>query len=452
MANIHISSDRLKAFLEWEEDLELEQVLAELESLGIQYGVDHAAIAAALEIPPSEGPLCIAAGQEPVARDAARVQLVVQQDLSSGALDLGSQRVDFRERGGLHSVLEDDSVGVWLPATDGEPGRGVDGEPIEAAAPKASDQSYGENVRAEPGEGGRLQLFAEIDGVVRMGPSGDIYVTDVLEVEADVDLGCGNIDVSGSVHITGTIRSGFKVIAGQDIDVDGAIEDADVTAGKSLTVGAGILAGDQGLIQAEDEIRVKFTQNATVRAGGNVVLEMDTNSTIEAGGSILAKEGSGHLRGGRYVAGESLVAKELGSPYGVETHVRLGANPKLLRELQRIQKELEAAYSRAKRLQRQRDLQNAKRVGTALTGELAGGIRGAMKAQRDLKETTALLEQQQRELEAALADSSKLVILIEKTIHSGVRMQIGDAQLLIDHTRPGGTFRRDAETGEITQV
>lgn len=452
MAHIHISSDRLSALLQWEEGLDLEQVTAELESQGIRYGVDHAAIARALAAPPSEETLCIATGCEPVARDAARVQLAVQQDLSSGALDLESERMDFRERGGMHSVLTDDAVGLWFPCTDGEPGMGVDGIRIEPPAPSTPDQSCGENVRMEPGDGEGLQLFAEIDGVVRMGPTGDVYVTDVLEVDSDVDLGCGNINVSGSVHITGTIRRGFKVCAGQDIDVDGAIEDAEVKAGKSLTVSSGILAGDQGLIQAGDDVRVKFTQNATVRAGGNVVLEMDTNSTIESGGSILANEGSGHLRGGRYLAVESLVAKELGSNYGVETHVRLGTNPQLLRELQRIQKELKASHARASKLQRQRDVDTAKRLGQALTRELASGIRCAMKAQRDLKKSTVLLEQQQGNLEAAMAEAGLPLLRIEKTIHSGVTIQMGNARLLIEQTRTGGTFCRDAITGEITQT
>ncbi|MFT7679073.1 MAG: hypothetical protein ACI8QC_003072 [Planctomycetota bacterium] len=452
MAHIHISSDRSKAFLEGVPGLELEQVSAELEALGIQYGIDHAAIAAALAAPTSGEAVCIATGDEPVARVAARVQLVVQQDLSSGVLDTESQRIDYRERGGVHSVLKDEAVGDWFPGIEGVPGKGVDGEPIDPPSPSTSDQSCGENVRTEPGAGECLRLLAEIDGVVRMGPSGDVYVTDVLEVDGDVDLACGNIEVSGSVHISGTIRRGFKVCAGQDIDVDAAIEDATVKAGKSLRVAAGILAGDQGLIEAGDDVRVKFTQNASVRAGGNVVLEMDTNSTIEAGGSIIAKDGAGHLRGGIYVASESLVAKELGSSQGVETLVRLGADPQLLRASMRVQKELKVAHARANKLQRQREVQSAKRVGKALTRDQAGGIRLAMKAQRDLHKATAVLEQQQRDLEVAMASVGLPLIRIEKTIHSGVRIQIGDAHLSIDHSRPGGTFRRDPDTGEITQT
>ncbi len=450
MANIHISSDRLKAFLEWEGTLELEQVAAELNAQGVLFGLDQAAIRSALSDSSEGGTLCIAVGEAPIAQEPARVQLTVEQGKTSGAFDEESQRMDFRERGGVNSVLKDGKVGVWYPATDGVPGKGVDGKPIEAPRPSCPDQSRGQNVHAKPGSNGCLHLFAEIDGVVRVGPSGDVYVTDLLEVQGDVDLGCGNIDVSGSVHVHGTIRSEFRVHAGQDIEVDEAIENADVKAGKSLIVGSGILAGDQGIIQAEDEIRAKFTQNATLRTGGHVILEMDTNSTIEAGKSIFAKEGSGHLRGGKYVAGESLIAKELGSPHGTETLVRLGNDPRQLRELARIQKDLQAAKAQAKKLQRQRGVQSTKRVGNSMTREQAGGIRRALKAQRDLKKITDLLESQKHKLESTMIREDLPMIRIEKTIHPGVRIQIGDAHLLIDHTGPGGTFRRDPNTGEIT--
>ncbi len=450
MAHIHISSDRLQAFLEWEEVLDLEQIQSEMRVQGVKFGVDPSAIRIALGELLASGSVCVATGEPPIPAQAASVRLAVDQVRASGELDEDSQCMDFRERGGIHSVLKGDPIGTWIPATDGTPGKGVDGESIDAPAASGSDQSRGQNVRAELGANGCLNLFAEIDGVVRLGPNGDVYVTNLFELEADVDLGCGNIKVAGSVHIHGTIRSGFKVIAGQDIDVDAAIEDAQVEAGQYINVGTGILAGEDSLIQAEKGIKAKYAQNATLRSGGDVILEVDTNSSIEAAGSIIAKEGAGHLRGGRYVAQESIVAKELGSSQGAVTHVRVGVDPKLLRERGRIQRDLQAAQGHAKKLQRQRGVQNSKRVGQSMTRDQASGIRRAMKAQRDLKKTIELLQSQQRGLESAMAKAELPTIRIEKTIYSGVRIQMGDAHLLIENTRPGGTFRRDPDTGEIT--
>ncbi len=450
LVQIHISSDRLKAFLEMEEPADWAAIEAELKANSIGYGLDMDAIRSAISQGPSDMPTCIASGQAPVARTASRVELAGDQELASGSLD-DQGRMDYRERGGVYSVKADEAVGRWLPGTDGEPGVGVDGQPVDPPAPDSQDESRGAHIRSEPGPDGSLLLFSEIDGVVRMGPSGDVYVTKVFHVEGDVDLACGNLDVTGSVHVGGTIRSGFRVHAGQDVDVEWAIENADVKAGQSLSVGKGILSGEEGLVQADDVIQAKFSQNATLRSGGKVILEVDTNSTIEAGDCIIAKEGAGHLRGGNYIAGQSLIAKELGSAQGVETRVQVGIDPRRARELARVRTDLLAAQAQAKKIRRERGVQTAKRMGKALTKEHASGVRRAMKAQRDLAKSIAQLEKHQREIEATMAAGGLPNIRIEKTVHAGVHIQIGDSHLTIENTRPGGTFRRDAQTGQITQ-
>ncbi|MBL4770132.1 MAG: DUF342 domain-containing protein [Planctomycetes bacterium] len=450
MVQISISSDRLKAFLEVEGPAELADVAGALKSLSIVFGIDPAAIQEAIAGLNPNQPICVAAGTDPVPSTASRVELAMEQDLASGALDEDSGVMDFRERGGVHSVKTKELIGVWYPGTDGTPGTGVDGLPVDPPAPATKDQSRGSHVRSKAGTEGSLLLYAEIDGVVRTGPAGDVYVTDIFEVDGDVDLSCGNIEVNGSVHIHGTIRSGFRVHAGQDIDVDKTIENADVKAGQSLCVGAGILAGDDGIVQAEDLIQAKFSQNANLRSGGDVILEVDTNSTIEAAGNIFAKDGAGHLRGGNYLAGQSLVAKELGSTQGVETRVQVGMDPKLARELARIGKDLMQAQARAKKLQRESGVQNAKRMGSNLTRDQASGVRRTMKAKRELQKSIAILNARREEIEASRTQGGYPLVRIEKKVHAGVRIQIGNAHLTIDHTRPGGTFRLDPETGKIT--
>jgi uncharacterized protein (DUF342 family) len=451
LVQIHISSDRLKAFLDCEEPVELAVIEEELTAQSVVFGIDVEALKAAISQDEPEGPTCIANGVAPIARTASRVELANEQKLASGHLDTESGRMDFRERGCVHSVQSGDLVGTWYPGTDGIPGTGVDGLTIDPPAPNTEDQSRGVHVRSEVGEKGSVLLYADIDGVVRLGPSGDIYVTNVFEVEEDVDLSCGNIEVDGSVHILGTIRSGFRVHAGEDITVECTIENASVKAGQSLSVGAGILSGVENLIQANDLIRAKFTQNANLRSGGDIIVEVDTNSTIEAGKSILAKEGPGHLRGGVYMAGQSLIANELGSSQGVETIVRVGINPQLARELVRIRADLLASRIEEEQLQRTREVQNAKRLGTTLTPEHAVGVRQAMKTQRDIQNSITLLDKRQVAIQLAMVEGGIPFVRVDKVVHAGVRMQIGDAFLTIEHTRPGGTFRRDAETGKITQ-
>jgi hypothetical protein len=121
------------------------------------------------------------------------------------------------------------------------------------------------------------------------------------------------------------------------------------------------------------------------------------------------------------------------------------------RELTRVRSELVNSQAMATKLQRDRGMQSAKRVGQSLTRDSANAVRRSMKAQRDLQKTISCLEGRQREIQIMMAEGGLPLVRIEKTIHAGVHLQIGDAHLTIEQTRPGGTFRRDPETGKITQ-
>ena len=452
VAQIHINTDRTKAFLNWDGCMTLEEISTTLEELGVVYGIDHASIEAALAGKQSDTEVCIANGLECVPKEAARVELLEEAQQTSGTIDVETQCMDYRERGGVHSVKIGDPVGTWFPRTKGTPGKGVDGQAIEPKEPAEKDQWRGDFVRAVAGPDGTLDLFSEIKGVIRMGPSGDVYVTDVFEVKGDVDLSCGNLQVAGSIHVVDTIRNGFRVHAGQDIHVDIAIENADVNAGKSLVVGAGIYGGDIGKVRAGELIKAKFSQNANMRSGGDIVLSFDTNSTIEATRRIIATEGEGRLRGGVYFAGECIIAKELGSPNGTTTRVQVGMGPKEHRELARIKNDLRRAQAKSKKVQKILEEHAANRAGRALTKEQADKVRTAMKDQRELIASVANLELNQSDLEAVMKNVNPLAIRIEKTVHAGVQIQIGNAFLKIENTLQGCTFRRDAETEEITCI
>jgi len=68
---------------------------------------------------------------------------------------------------------------------------------------------------------------------------------------------------------------------------------------------------------------------------------------------------------------------------------------------------------------------------------------------RDLGTDIRKLEQDQEALESFLDPAKPTVLRVEKVVHAGVRIQIGNSHLKIDKTRPGCTFRRDPETEEI---
>ncbi|MDF1837128.1 MAG: FapA family protein [Planctomycetota bacterium] len=452
MTEFLFNSDRTEAILQWDGSMALDEIMDELESQGIIIGVDRAEIAAALEELGAAGDVRVARGKPCVPREPAVVQMENQAGLRSGTVDEETGRMDFRERGGINLVRGGDPIGILYPSTDGAPGVAVDGSPIRPAQPEEANQWPGENVRSEIGPKGTLKLFARSRGVVRIGPKGEIYVTDVFELEGDLDMGSGNIDTPGSVHVQETIRNGFRVHAAQDVHVGAAIENANVKAGKSLIVGAGIFGGEDSSLQAEDLISARFSQNANMRSGGDVILNFDTNSTIEANRRIIATSGEGRLRGGVYFAGECIIAKELGSPNGATTRVQAGMGPKQYRALAFVQNELRRANVKLKRTLALQEEEAAKRGDAPITPEQASTVRSIMKDLRDVGERINELDRERKGLESIQDSDKPISIRVENIVHAGVQIQIGNSHLAIEDTMPGCTFRRDPETEEIRYV
>ena len=450
MTIVILSPDRLEAFLTLESAAEISVVRNELAEAGVVHGILRSELARVSAQGTGGEPVCVARGTLPVLARPERLKLDFESAKTAGRIDESTLRIDFRERGTVHNVLEGERLGVLLPAQCGAAGLAVDGVEIASSASDELEASIGPGVRVEEQSGGSRVLYAELEGVARVASSGELFVTDLLLLSGDVDLSTGNIDVLGSVHVSGTVRAGLTVQACHDVDVDAAVEDANVTAGKSISVGAGILGGGSGVVVAGRSIEARFAQNATLRCGGDVVLQADTNSGIECAGMLSAREGAGHLRGGSYWAGAGLWARELGSAQGVPTHVQVGNDPRLTRELARVRSDLQVNAGRVKKLQRERGVANAKRVGRSLTRDQAGSARRTMKVQRELIRARSLLERRQADLERALSLAAAPFVRVESRIHAGVRLQIQNSHLTIDQSRAGGTFLRDDQSGEIT--
>ena len=67
-----------------------------------------------------------------------------------------------------------------------------------------------------------------------------LSVVPVLEIKGDVGPATGNIDFVGSVLIRGRIKSGFRVVAKGDVQVERTLEDAEIKAGGNIILQRGI--------------------------------------------------------------------------------------------------------------------------------------------------------------------------------------------------------------------
>ena len=165
---------------------------------------------------------------------------------------------------------------------------------------------------------------------------------------ADVDNGTGDIDFSGSVHVKGNVKSGFKVVAHGDIIVDGVVEGAHLIADGQIIIKRGIHGMSKGILDSKSNIISKFIENATVRSGGYIETESIMHSNVSAFSEVLVSGRKGFIMGGMVRAGKKVEVKSLGSDMGTMTQIEVGIEPakkerygKLREELTKRQKEMD---------------------------------------------------------------------------------------------------------------
>lgn len=187
----------------------------------------------------------------------------------------------------------------------------------------------GKPVNLEPGEGIRVEndgkdWFSMLAGRYRF-ENDVLSVSEVLEIDGDVDFSVGNIDFRGDVVIGGSVLDDFKVKASGSITVVGAVEAAEISAGKDVEIKKGIFGKELGTVSAQRDVIAGFLQNADVRAGRDVAVGTQVlNSQVKAARNIELRSGKGAIVGGRCVAGHTIVSRIIGAEYGTRTEVEVG--------------------------------------------------------------------------------------------------------------------------------
>ncbi|MDP8245621.1 MAG: FapA family protein [Candidatus Hinthialibacter antarcticus] len=211
-------------------------------------------------------------------------------------------------------------VSVQFP-TQGMNGFDIHGHLLEGKAGKAANLEPGEGIRVD--NDGK-DWFSTLAGRYRF-ENDVLSVSEVLEIDGDVDFSVGNIDFRGDVVIRGSVLDDFKVKASGSVTVVGAVEAAEISAGKDVEIKKGIFGKEQGTVSAQRDVIAGFLQNADIRAGRDVAVGTQIlNSQVMAARNIELRSGKGAVVGGRCVAGHTIVSRIVGAEYGTRTEIEVG--------------------------------------------------------------------------------------------------------------------------------
>jgi hypothetical protein len=413
-------------------------------------GVDNDALDAAVAEAKKTGnpvmEVVIARGVEPLNGRDGQVKLSFQ----SGD-DVGTRQKDgsinFRERGGMACVAEGEHVASLTPPTPGKSGFDVLGNELPAKDGKPLALKAGTGVTSAGGDGVTQVFTATMAGMI-VHKDDTLSISDILEINSDVDLASGNVHVDkGSILIKGTVTTGAEVTAQDNLVVEVVVENATLRAGNDVTVGGGVLMDEGGLIEAGGTVSAKFFRNATIRAGGDVVAEVDfVNCDIIATGRVISGSDKGLANGGVYVCGGMDVA-EVGTDVGSTTEVTLalpgGEDQDIDDRTHKIQKRVEELKKFIGADDAAAALLSAPKEDRAILAELFKAKALLLAKIREIEE-----EKKQR-LIARGKELARIGITARKTAHAGTTVRIGNKTLKLKKAVQASKIHWDPEKGDI---
>ncbi len=342
---VKISSDEMEVYLTvfpsagGAPAVTLKKVLEFLETVPVKVEIDRDAIEQAIKnAEENHKPVYnvkIAEGEYPVNGEDGKIEYKIH--IATGKCKiLEDGRIDFKEKDLITQVKENQLIGIlYLPTPGKKDGITVTGKKIPAQPGKSVKLIPGKNIKFV--EKNRIiEIYSEINGHLKLEDD-TIYVNPFFIVKGNVDFNTGHINFSGDVIINGDVLDEFKVIADGDIIIKGSVGASYVKSGGTIIVKNGIHGKGKGTVEAKKTIFTKFIENATVKAGENLIVGSAViQSRLFVENELQVTGDRGQITGGIVYAGKIIKARNIGSPAGVKTEIYIGFDYRKTDELEKV--------------------------------------------------------------------------------------------------------------------
>ncbi len=404
---------KLELDFKYAENYDTDDIVRYLEQQHNIHGVKRKAIQTIFDEKKFNEEIVVAKGTQPNHGEDGRVDWQIDLSILEGAklVERGG-RVDWKEQHYVLQVKEDQLLARMIDPTEGKPGVNIYGEEIPANPGKEVKFPAGKGIRIS--EDGK-ELYAELTGVVCK--EGDKYsITDTYNVPGDVSFKSGNIDCEETVIISGGVLSDFKVHSGHDIHVNGLVEGAELEASANIYINAGIQGNDKAYIKVGGDITVKFINNATIEAQGNIIVDgAITNSKIRSLGKVTVTGNKAVIAGGHVAAEKEISAAVVGSEIGVKTVVEIGEQLLHLQEQRKEEeKKLKSLLSNYNKMRDAVNTLNMLRDKGKLPKEKESLrlklVRGGMQIQGEIKKRKAELQSMDDQIKAGRKQQKGVIV------------------------------------------
>lgn len=392
-------------------------ILSFLKDKGICFGINYDTLSNLINHRSiSHDPLLIAKGVSPISGENGYLRNEIVMDQTKVDEE---KALNFRDVLKIPSVKKGELLATIIPPTNGTNGINVFGNEISAKNGRPFKLARGKNIEVIDNS-----IYAKIDGQISVNGN-HIDVFPVFEVKGDLDLKVGNIDFIGNVSIRGDVPDGYHIKAGGDIKVFGVVEGSTLESEGSIYISGGIVGGNSGRIIAKGNVQSTYINHADVEAK----LDIEVNGSImhskcSAGGKVICKSGS--IIGGSISAGDSIIAKEIGSRAYAKTELYIGRDKNLIDKEKELQSELQQCTENLNKLNTfMAKISQKYKTSGGLTTQEIEILKKQNAIRENLEKTLKQLHQELKELHELPEDLNGNEVRVAGIIHPNVQINYG---------------------------
>ncbi|MDO5127001.1 MAG: FapA family protein [Eubacteriales bacterium] len=235
--------------------------------------------------------------------------------------------VDYLNSLTLAMVEKGDLIAVYIPASEGEAGCNIFGEPIAPLKGREMPKLKGQGI--SPGEDG-ISYYADVSGHIHENDNGKLIIDPVYTVKGDLDTAQGNIKFNGDVEIKGDVRSGLTIETTGSIYIHGHVGGCTLCAGKDVTIRKGVQGREKCTISAGGNVVCSFVERCVIHAQGNIYADSIMTSEVTARKQVIVNSRKGQIVGGRILGSRGVIAKTVGNEAETDTILQSGFSEELI--------------------------------------------------------------------------------------------------------------------------
>lgn len=257
--------------------------------------------------------------------------------------------VDYRNIDIYEPVSAGDVIATYTPSTPGHYGYTVSGAVLPCTPGKELSPLSGNGFDMSDD---KRTYTSALDGKIEY-KNDSIIISNVLDINGDVDLTTGDIIFNGDVIVHGNVHMGSVIRTKGSITVMGNVEGAILVAEKEIQLKSGMQGGGRGYLEAGGDIWGKFFEQTTIRCGGNINVNSMMNCEVYCTGNVTISGRHGIIVGGSTMAQGNINATVIGNMAEVKTTIAAGVNEKTTNEIKELEDDINTvkiAYEKHERI------------------------------------------------------------------------------------------------------